>query len=225
MGDVEFGTRKDGTVYPIRRRGRTTVVAAALAVGMAATGGTLGVSGSIGSAGSVAGEVALNGRLVAKVKSGRTHAAKGRHRQAWRELDLRQVGKRARQAVNCAVLSYGDVREFFLRKPCRAVDRLQLGLQGGNGQGVAVAIAWVEMPSSGTARELRRLVDTHGTGNVIAKTAAALGEPNVRYAGQHYHSDLRGRTVAIAEAEKLDGAVSDGELEAVARIAAAFPAP
>ncbi len=226
MGDVEFGTRKDGTVYPIRKRGSATVVvAAAVSVSLAATGGTLGLSGSAGTAGSVAGETVLNGRLLAKVKSGRTHAAKGRHRRAWRELDMRQVARHARSSVECAALAYGDVREFFLRTPCRSADRIQLELRGGEGQRVAVAIAWVDMPTRGSARRLRRLVDTHGTGNVIAKTAAVLGDPNVRYAGHHYESDLRGRTAVIAEAEVMDGDVTDAELEAVARVATAFPVP
>lgn len=38
-----------------------------------------------------------------------------------------------RSFSECAALSYGDVREFFLRTPCRSVTRIQPPLRGAGG--------------------------------------------------------------------------------------------
>ncbi len=198
------------------------VAAAVLAGGMAAAGGGLGAGG--GSAGTAADSV-LSQDLRARTSKGKSEARNGRYRQAWRQLGWRGLKRWGEQAANCAVHSYGQVREFFLRTPCRSLRRRLLLLGDDKGNTIVVAIAWVRMPGRAEAGSLKELADTHGTGNVTPRAATALDLAGVRFTGRYYHSDRRAATTVIAEAEPASGAPDGATMDAVAEIAVLFPAP
>lgn len=220
MGGPEFRTRPDGTRYPItgKKSGAATALgAAALAGSLAFGGGGTGLGGTAADA--------LSGAMRAKVSKGRADARTGHQRKAFRRLGLKSVRRRAEPALNCAINSYGDVQQFFLRHPCRELDRLTVPVADGAGNSMLVAVYWVRMPRSSTARKLRSLADTDGTGNVTPLGGIGPRIGNVAFTGEYYDSKRRRTRVTIAEAAPLDGAPSDELLEAATRVAVEFPPP
>jgi hypothetical protein len=81
---------------------------------------------------------------------------------------------------------------------------------------VLVAVSWVEMPDTRSAREFHELVDTHGTGNVTELSREQGPHRRVRFTGQHYVSRRDGTTVTNAQAEPIGRAAVAAELEKLA---------
>lgn len=218
-------SRPDGSKYPITpKKGGGAVVAAAILAGGLAAGGGLGGAGSAGTTGSAL-DAAAGQALRAKTSSARAEARQGRAKRAWSRLGWRRLERWGEQAANCAMHSYGEVQQFFLRTPCRSLKRRLLVLRDGHGNTIVVAIAWVRMANRDHAQRLKDLADTDGTGNVTPRRAAALGVAGVEFTGLHYHSERRGATTVIAEAEPVTGQPDGAVLDAATEIAVAFPPP
>lgn len=137
----------------------------------------------------------------------------------WDSMGLKRaksnVGTRA---TNCVASSYGKVRQFFGRKPCRSLQRALYTLSDSKGNTLVVSVAWVGMASSADAAELKALTDGNGTGNVLPLSGAG-----VKFTGTNYSSRQSGSMVVIAEAEPLKGRPSS--LSRVAQTAAKLPPP
>lgn len=119
----------------------------------------------------------------------------------------------SRSDADCAANAYGKVADFFRDTPCAALDRV-LYLTTVDGRPAVVSLAMVRMPDEAGAVELKKLVDTTGTGNVSdllkAGVQAPGGPPSLSSAG--YASARHGDTVVVAEADFADPAVRDQEL-------------
>lgn len=223
MGEQKFFKGKDGKVHPItpKKGGGALVAAIALVGGMMGVGGGIGGSGLADTtADSVAGQ-----SFSAKTNASRTDASKGRSDQAWARIGWKALKKKAERALQCAANSYGQVQHFFLRKPCRSLDRTLLLIGDGHGNTIVLAIAWVHMNSASDAEALKSLADTDGTGNVSPIGGPALGLAGVRFTGSHYHSERRGSLTVIAEAAPGAGQPNPTVMDAAAQIATALPPP
>ncbi len=190
---------------------------AAVAVGLAVVGGaglTTGGGVTGGSATSAHGKSA-----------GKDAARKGQRGEAWNRIGLRQLRQTAHAATTCGAHSYGQVQQFFRTHPCRKLDRLLLAIGDTRGNTVVVSIAWVRMPSAGTAAELKELADTDGTGNVEPLAAGALGLTGVEFTGRYYGSRRDGSLVVIAEAAPGGGRPDPATMDDAAEVAAEFPPP
>ncbi len=138
------------------KKGHAGAVALVAAVGVAAADGSSGAS--IGSSsGGVSIESSLGHALRAKLDKGKKSASRGRGDAAWKHLGLRRINQQIRRRAWCEVSSYGQVQEFFLRTPCRALDRMLFLLGDEHGNTIVVSVAWVEMGSANSARRLRNL--------------------------------------------------------------------
>lgn len=203
------------------------IVGTVAAIAIASAGGGVGagigaVSGS--SAGTVA-ESAAARNVVARKANGKRAASRGNADDAWRRMGLRGARKKLRQDLNCVVNSFGQIREFFLRTPCRSLDRALFAIDDGRGNLVVVSVAWVGFRTRAQARRFKDLDDKYGTGNVSPLAGALLDLAEIRFTGQHYRSRQAGHTTVIAEAEPADGGVEDAVLDAVAEVAVMLPKP
>ncbi|UVS80225.1 hypothetical protein [Actinokineospora sp. UTMC 2448] len=191
-GGSDKGPRKAGAV----------LVGAVLAVGAAHSGGLV-------SAGSGVTARAADAKKVAKSGKG----------NAWSRLGMR-VGKTVkRSGADCAAAAFGDIRTFFLRTPCRSLDRKLYPLTLDNGAVVAVSVVWVGFRTRGQAEDFRALHRIHGNGDIRPPA------PGVTFTGHHYDSRVQGTSVVIAETEAVSGAVDRDLLTTVAEVAVLFPQP
>lgn len=221
---MEFRTRKDGTVYPLAGGSGKKKTGAGTAFAGVVLAGVIGIGGGGGAVGGGAAAVeGLGGAAQVRVVNAQKAAARGQRGEAWKRLGVRELRRVARPAVNCAVNSYGQVREFFLARPCRSLDRALLALGDGRGGSLVLSVYWVRMPGRSAARALRRLADTYGTGNVAPLAGALLELGDVRYTGRYYHSRIAGTLVVIAETEALTGAPGGEVSESVAQVAVYLP--
>lgn len=120
-------------------------------------------------------------------------------------------------------MSYGQVRNFFLRNHCRSLRRELFALADPDGDAIVVSIIRVGMRSSHDARRLWDLIDVYGTGDIVPRASVVLGLRGIDFDGKHYASRRRGRSLVIAETEPVSGTPSDAFLEGVAKIATWFP--
>lgn len=97
--------------------------------------------------------------------------------------------------ADCAAHSYGKVHDSFVSRDCDYMVRVSGEFRDKNRNVVLVAVSWVEMPTTGEAARLRRLVDTDGTGNVTELTRERGRYRNVRYDGLVYDSGIDGQAV------------------------------
>lgn len=218
-----FFTR-NGVVHPItpRKRGGF-MTAAAVGVVVSLAGGGLGGAGAADGAG-------LSGSaLRAKAARSQPAARRGRRDEAWRRMSLKRTTRRIvrteRRALRCAARSFGQVRVYFLRTPCRALHRMLVVVGDGHGNDLALAVAWVRMPSAGRARRFKELEDRYGTGDITPIAGALLNLAGLRFTGHHYASHRTGSLTVVAETEPVAGHPTDDLLKAVADVAVWFPAP
>lgn len=221
-----FRSRPDGTRYPVHKRkghGGAAAVAVGTAVALAGGGatGTVGSVGSVGSMGGSAGGTAASSvaesATIRGIQSNTFKAQRtvrdGKPKRAWRQLRLRQTGKKTKRTAECAAFSYGQVRDFLSREPCRDLARAQFTVSDDDGRAMSVLVSRVRMHSYPKANEFRRLIDEHGTGDIRPVF------PHVRFTGHHYDSKPSRKTVIVAETEAAHGGVSDELLDAVATAA------
>jgi hypothetical protein len=142
-----------------------------------------------------------------------------------KRLGLKTLKKVVKRELKCAPYAFGQVQEFFVRHPCKALSRMLLPVTDGGGNTVVVTIAWVRMPKATDARDLRDLADRDGSGNIYALPDALLKQAGVRFTGDHYASRLDGSLLVIAEATSGGGRPGDAVLEEAATVAAEFPVP
>lgn len=223
MGKPEFRTRSDGTVYPLNGKTRK-VGSVALAIGVSTalgmSSGTIGL-GSVGTGGGAQ----LSATLRPNVTKARTAAAKGQRAKAWRKIKLRKTKRRIRLHQSCVAHSYGQVRSFFVTSPCRSLRRMKFWLEDGAGNSMVVSVAWVRMPATSSAVALKRIVDTHGTGNVAPIAMRAMQAHGIAITGDNYASRRSRQLVVIAEAERTAGHPGEQTLDTTAFVASRFPRP
>jgi hypothetical protein len=111
-------------------------------------------------------------------------------------------------ATVCVGNSYGAVQRYFADHPCTALQRALLEVRDGRGDVVLVAIAWVTMPSTAGAVELKRLMDQPGTGNVTELSRQSGRYRTVRFTGDFYASNREGPVVVNAQAQPVARGVS-----------------
>jgi hypothetical protein len=188
------------------------------------------LAGAIASGGAVGGltsgtvvDSAAGRSVSAKKANGKDAAKRGKPDEAWRRMGMRRIKRAIDQDPNCVRHSFGEVRGFFLRTPCRSLDRTLFTVGDDNGKVVVVSVAWVGMHSRGQARRFKTLDDTYGTGNIMPLAGALLDIADVRFTGRHYDSRQDRNTVVVAEAEPISGRPTDDELDAIAEIAIWLP--
>lgn len=105
----------------------------------------------------------------------------------------------------CARHAYGDIREFFTRTKCVQLSRGLFTTRAG-GKRVLVSVSVVQMRNAKQARELKRLTDTDGTGNVadlVREGRAPMPNPP-DVADGAYDSKRSGNRVTIVESNSFD---------------------
>ncbi|SFE32528.1 hypothetical protein SAMN04487819_11128 [Actinopolyspora alba] len=215
-------TREDGTRYPIRGgngKGKATVVAGGVALAVWASGGatggvTLGGSGTTTASMSTADTAVVRG-IGRNLSKARRDVKRGNRERAWKRLGLRRGRRVTRSAVECVAATYGEVRDFFVRTPCRDLRRFQFPVDYDSGT-ISVLVSRVRMRSSAAARDLRSLIDEHGTGDIRPVLST------VRFTGHHYDSTLRRGTVFVGETESRTGNVPKQVLDSTAEAAVAL---
>jgi hypothetical protein len=207
---------------PRDARGRWTkggggiVVAGAIAVA-AANGAGAGLGGTAGEA------VGSANVSASRVTQSKQSARKGRSDDAWRGLNLRRVRQVAEPALNCAINSYGQVHDFFLRNPCKALDRTLFTLADPDGNTFVVSVSWVRMRQQGDVRRLKNLIDVDGTGSVTQLGAAFLETRGVRFTGTPFRSRPQRDLLVVAEGAVVSGRPDPALFSIVVDVAAELP--
>jgi hypothetical protein len=147
------------------------------------------------------------------------------HAEAMKQ-QLESDGLRVRQMStaendDCAANSFGEVRNYFSDHPCQGVERAWYEVSDDEDNSAVLSVAWVEMPDTEAAQDLKRLVDRPGTGNLTELSKEDGPYQDVRYSGWYYRSDVDGATFRSVQAEPL--ADNDGSRE-VARKASGVTA-
>ncbi|WP_409463169.1 hypothetical protein [Amycolatopsis sp. GA6-003] len=195
--------------------------AAALATAVAAASGGDAVT-SVGAGLDAATTKSVSDTDMANSKKA---ARKGNRAEAWQRLALKEARKKIEKDLRCAVQSYGQVQQFFLRHPCKKLDQLLFVVQDSTGNTIAGSVSWVTMPSAESAAQLRTLEDTYGSGDVTPFGTEILEANGFRFTGKHYRSRLDGKLVVIAETDPITGHPSDAFLKQVADVADVLPPP
>ena len=182
---------------------------------LASAGGTaVGVgSATSGSGVSVSADVGVRVNAKARERNSRSVVTR-----------LERIGLRVRPRfevadTDCAAHSYGEVQRWFRGHPCDALYRALFEVRDRRGALVLVAVAWVDMPDTTRATELKRLVDRSGTGNVIELSRERGRYRNVRFDGEHYASRQEDTTVVNAQAQPVGRAARAAELTEFVRAA------
>jgi hypothetical protein len=223
---VEIRTRPDGSKYPITpKKGAGAAVAAVMvgsvvALGAGGTGG-VAVGGAVDSAVGNGANRIVGQAVRARVSRAKLSARSGRRVEAWVRMGLKQVKRKVDEQFQCAIHSYGQVRQFFLSTPCESLDRELIAVVDEGGDTFLVSVSWVEMSSVGQAERLKTIADTDGTGNVSPIASVVLGMGEVRYTGGLYDSRIDAELVVIAESAVLTGRPDPDMLEGAAQL----PAP
>lgn len=216
MGKPDQPRGPDGRWIP--RGGSTFVVALALGVALA-TGAGPGVGAGGSSGGSSAGG-------SARSQGSKTTTARGKARDrstARVAARLTRSGLRVRERgadadSDCVAHSYGQVQDFFRAHPCTALFRALLEVRDNRGNLAVLAVAWVDMPDADEARQLQRLMDRGGTGNITELSRERGGQ---RFSGDHYRSIREDTTVVNVQAEPVGRARAALTLARLAADAAA----
>lgn len=106
-----------------------------------------------------------------------------------------QVNVRAEPAFDCTAHSYGQVHNFFVSHNCELLLRATGEFRDKHRNVVLVAVSWVDMPTTGEAARLKKLVDAEGTGNVTELSREKGGYRNVRFVGLGYNSGISEQAV------------------------------
>lgn len=203
-------------------KGKTAggVVGAALLAGLVAAANGADVTTSVGTALDTA---ASQSTVDAETVSSRDAATKGNETEAWQRMALKEIERKVKDDLRCAVQSFGQVQQFFVSHPCKKLDQLVFALSDAHGDVIVGTVMWVTMPSADQADQLKQLEDTYGTGDVTPFTSDVLGLAGIRFTGQHYKSRLDGSLFVIAETEPLRGQPSNTLLSETATIADVLP--
>ncbi|HET6394874.1 MAG TPA: hypothetical protein VFG13_18760 [Blastococcus sp.] len=105
----------------------------------------------------------------------------------------------------CVGHAYGDTAAFFAEVDCTGLSRALYSTQI-DGAAVVVAVARVQMPDTGAARDLQALTDRNGSGNVsdlLREGVRYTGSPDA-LSGAEYASAVSGTAVTIVESAWVD---------------------
>jgi hypothetical protein len=211
---------------PRDERGRWTsktaggVVAAALLAGLMTAAGGGDVTSSVGAALDAA---SSQSSVEAETSSSRKAAASGDEAEAWQRLALKQIKQKIEDDLQCAVQSYGQVQQFFLRNPCDKLDQLLFVVADRQGDPIVGSVAWIQFSSDSAATRFLEVEDTYGSGDLTPFATEALGLAGFHFTGKHYKSRQDGSLVVIAEADPLRGPASNDLLLEVATVADVLP--
>ncbi|MBB4969320.1 hypothetical protein [Saccharothrix violaceirubra] len=194
------------------------MVAAIAVVALAGVGGGAAVGGGAGGGGPV-------DSLSARKADSKKSAREGNGDAAWSRLGRRVTRKVDRRDLECLTASFGQVREFFVRTPCRSLDRTVFALDDGAGNVAVVSVVWVGFANRGQVRDFQRVMDVHGSGDIRPLGSALLGLADIAFTGDHYSADPKADNITIAETESVSGVVDVGTLELIAEVAAQLPKP
>lgn len=222
-GLVRFRSRPDGTKYPIddsKGKGGGAAVATVVALAMAASGGGM-TAGSIGGAG----ESAIGRSVQVQANKAKQSAKRGDTKRAWRQLRLKEIKQTAKRDLNCALNSFGQVRQFLIDHPCRSLKRAVLIIADEHGNTGLVSVAWVQMRSYKNARRLKALDDKNGTGDITTVGSTALRSRGVEFTGKYY-AGLPSRSLFVrAEAVPVTGSMNPQVLDGAAHMSVYLPPP
>jgi hypothetical protein len=101
-------------------------------------------------------ESAVAQSIQVRTTNSKNAARRGQYDEAWRRMGLRAATREIRRDLECAVHSYSQVREFFLRPPYRLLQRTLLAVGDMWGNTVVVSVAWVRMRNAVSAERLKR---------------------------------------------------------------------
>lgn len=154
----------------------------------------------------------------------RNTGRKSKSDSEWKRLRLRKVRENVENALDCAANSYGQVQDFFLRNPCKSLDRMLITLADPSGNTFVVSVSWVRMRAKNDVRPLKDLIDTDGTGSVHALGWPLLTSQGVRFTGTPFRSRPTGDHLVVAEGAVVSGnpdpALCTASVEAAARLPA-----
>lgn len=215
-------TDSKGRFRPIDgKKGRSGFAVAAGATALAMMAYSGGGAVTTGGASSVAAE-----SISIRTNSGKKAARKGQHDKVWQQMRLKVRKQRSpQQHFDCALHSFGEVREFFVRAPCRSLSRTLVPLADEQGNTFVVSIAWVRMPTSRTARALDRLDYRDGTGDVTALGHNVLTSRGISFTGEHYEARVKSKLFVRAEAAPVSGNPAPELLDGSAEAASLLPPP
>ncbi|PWW64451.1 hypothetical protein [Actinokineospora spheciospongiae] len=154
----------------------------------------------------------------------RNSSRKTKSDSEWKRLRLRKVREDVENALDCAANSYGQVRDFFLRNPCKSLDRTLITLADPSGGTFVVSVSWVRMRAKNDVRPLKDLIDTDGTGSVHALGWPLLKSRGVRFTGTPFRSRPTGDHLVIAEGAVVSGHPDQALYTASVEAAALLPA-
>ncbi|HSZ29429.1 MAG TPA: hypothetical protein VK784_06680 [Pseudonocardiaceae bacterium] len=178
-------TLPNGNKVCIQSKGSAIAVAlTAVLVTSGLAAGGLAATAAVGSIDSVVGQ-----SIETRTTNGKESARRGQYDETWKRLrlrPLRQTLKQINREFQCALRSTGQVQQFFVREPCRSLQRTLIPLADADGYTIVVAIAWVRMFNSSSAIRLADLIDTAGTGGIQPLAGAPLGYDGIQFTGQHY---------------------------------------
>ncbi|MDK3256647.1 hypothetical protein [Blastococcus capsensis] len=128
----------------------------------------------------------------------------------------------------CAGHAYGQVAEFLAATDCTGLSRA-LYSASVDGAPVVVSVSRVAMADAATARELRELTDTDGSGNVsdLLREGVTYDGGPARLSSMQYASAVSGPTVTVVESAWA-GPATAGSIAALDKTASdglALPVP
>ncbi len=128
----------------------------------------------------------------------------------------------------CAGHAYGDTAAFFAERDCTGLSRALYSTRI-DGAPVVVAVARVQMPDTGAARDLQALTDRNGSGNVsdlLREGVRYTGSPD-ELSGAEYASAVSGDAVTIVETAWSDEDADGGAaaIDAAADAGLTLPTP
>jgi hypothetical protein len=214
----------NGNRVPFPDKGAIAAAAlAAIVIPSGLAAGGMAATAAVGSVDSVVGQ-----SIETRTTNSRESARRGQYDETWKRLrlkPLRQTLKNINHEFQCALRSTGQVQQFFIREPCRSLQRTLIPLADADGNTIVVAIAWVRMVNSSGAIRLADLIDADGTGGIQPLAGALLGYDGIQFTGRYYAVRRSGDLVAIAEATPWRGQPSGAVLDSIASVSAEFPPP
>ncbi|GLZ39233.1 hypothetical protein [Actinokineospora sp. NBRC 105648] len=190
------------------------------------TAGALVIGGASGTGAGAGAAVEASGAadsVAARVKQGKEPARKGKSDEAWRKAKLRKVKQEAKNAVNCAVNSYGRVQEYFVQHPCKSLDRTLFTLADPAGGTFVVSVSWLRLHDRDDVRPLEALVTKDGTGSVKSLGFDALRSQGVRFTGTPFDARSDGKLLVVAEGAVVSGKPDPDLVKGAVEIAVELP--
>ena len=217
-------TLPDGRKVCIKTKGAAIATAlTAIVVTSGLASGGVATTAAVGSIDSVVGQ-----SIKTRTTNGKESARKGQYDETWKRLRLkspRQTLKQINREFQCALRSTGQVQQFFVREPCRSLQRTLIPLADEHGSTIVVVIAWVQMANASSAIRLHDLIDRDGTGGIQPPADALLEYNGIVFTGRYYAVHRSGDLVTIAEATPWRGQPSGAALDSIASVSAEFPSP